>query len=78
MIRVDRLRRNKRQRRRKRFEHLDLLNLHVSMCRLWMRTLVDIPTYHDRDDRVLLFCDDEEERNESLDGFLRKGPVRQS
>ena len=45
--------------------------LYVSMRRIWVWPLVDIPHHHDRDDHML-FLYDEKARDELLDGLLYK------
>ncbi len=47
------------------------MNLYVSMHRVWIWALVDVPDHHDRDDDILLLHD-EKTWNELLDGLLRK------
>ncbi len=48
------------------------------MRRVWIRPLVDIPHHHDRDDHILLLCDDEDAWEGLLDRLLRKGPAQHS
>ena len=47
------------------------MNLYVSMRRVWVWALVDIPHHHDRDDDILLLHD-EKARNGLLDRLLHK------
>lgn len=42
------------------------------MRRFWIRALVDIAHYHDRNDHILLFHDEEDAWDGLLDGLLHK------